>query len=495
MPVRTLNRRQTLLECSLLLALALLLRCLFIGKTDLGSDECFSLYMAQLNIPDIVRILCQGDNPPLWEMLLHGWIRLFGVSEIALRSLSLLFSVLTVIPIYFLGERHLHRYAGIAAALCFCCSTFSIYLSHDGRVYSLIGFLSACSAWLFVSISNNPKPFKFILLTLVNLLLLYGHYLSIWIIVMEFVIFLIFKPIRSSIWKPYLLHVASLIILFLPMFPVLYTRFLDSGLHGTWIEKSSGIVNLYDLFWRMCNLPFVTVVALIIMGCALVFWMIRLKRERSPFSANAILTLLWWVPLLISFVLSFFTGFLLDRYFYFLFPLFYLAMAGYCLSLFPKHEKAGLCLMAFFAILMAVSCSPDSSTKRFSAWHADIKPLVNQLKEAKEHEHALVILPESFDKQYVYYLDVRHEAFKSHRSPVNYYVYQEFLHSEGYYYDYSYPQADLGQYGMVAIVFHKSMPMNGLEHHLRTRGCQLTKELDYPPYAIRYYSTPPSSLP
>ena len=149
MPVRISNKQKTLIECLLLLVLATTLRSLFIGKTDLGVDESFTLYMAQLSIPDIVKILCDGDNPPLWEILLHGWIKLFGISETAIRSLSLIFNVLTVIPIYFIGEKHLHRFAGIAAAICYCCSNFSIFMAHECRVYSLIGFTAACSAWLF----------------------------------------------------------------------------------------------------------------------------------------------------------------------------------------------------------------------------------------------------------------------------------------------------------------------------------------------------------
>ena len=478
-----------------MLALALLLRCLFIGKTDLGRDECFSLYMAQLNIPDLVKILCQGDNPPLWEMLLHGWIRLFGISEVAIRSLSLIFSALTVIPIYFLGERQIHRFVGIAASLFYCFSTFSIYLAHECRVYSLIGFATACSVFLFVSATQRPKPFKFILLTLANLMLMYGHYLSVWIIVMEFVIALAIRPIRKKIWKPYLIHAAALILLFSPMFPVLFRRFMDSGVNGTWIAKTTSPEALYDFLWRMCNVPVTTVLVIIVLFSALTKLIISIFKKEYTFSNTSILSLLWLVPLLVSFVLSYFTGFFLDRYFYFLFPVFYLALASYCRYLFPQRKAIGLSLMGLLVVMMAVFCSPDSSTKRFSGWHSDIKPIVNHLVEAKEKENALVILPEYFDKQYVYYLDERHEAFRSHRSPVNYYVYQEFLHSEGYYYDYSYPQADLNQFGMVAIVFHKSMSMDGLERDLRARGCQLTKEIDHAPYAIRYYSAPPSSLP
>ena len=109
------TRCQSLIECLVLLIIAIVLRFWYMGKTDLGGDESFSLFISLQSLPDIVTLLCKGDNPPLWEILLHFWIRIFGVSEIAIRSLSLVFSALTIIPIYLLGERYLHRLAGIAA--------------------------------------------------------------------------------------------------------------------------------------------------------------------------------------------------------------------------------------------------------------------------------------------------------------------------------------------------------------------------------------------
>lgn len=495
MPVRISNKQKTLIECLLLLVLATTLRSLFIGKTDLGVDESFTLYMAQLSIPDIVKILCDGDNPPLWEILLHGWIKLFGISETAIRSLSLIFSVLTVIPIYFIGEKHLHRFAGIAAAICYCCSNFSIFMAHECRVYSLIGFTAACSAWLFISIVNEPKPFKFVLLTLANLMLMYGHYLSIWVIVMEFLTVFLVRPIRKKIWKPYLIHVLALILFFIPMFPVLFTRFMSSGLQGTWVAKSTKIEDLYDMLWKICNMPVATVLSIAIMVSALVMFVVRLARKEHRWGTSCTLTLLWLVPLLVSFILSFFTGFFLDRYFYFLFPLFYLAVVSYCIALFPRHEIGCLCLMALFTAMMAFTCSPDSSTKRYSGWHYNIKPIVNQLLDAKENNHALIILPEYFDKQFTYYLDENHEAFRTHRNPVNYYVFQEYLHQQGYYYDYSFPQADLSQYAEVVFPFWDSVPMSELEETLKASGFQLSEEQEATPYIIRHYSVAPSSLP
>jgi uncharacterized membrane protein len=482
------NKQQTIIECLVLLVMAAVLRIWYVGKTDLGYDESFSLYMSLQSIPDAVRMLCHGDNPPLWELLLHFWIKVFGISEVAIRSISLIFSVLTIIPIYLLGEKYIQRFAGIATSLFYCFSTFSIYLAHECRVYSLIGFFTASSALLFVSIVKSPKTIKFILLTLVNLMLMYGHYLSVWIIVMEFVIALGIKPIRKKIWKPYLLHAAALILLFVPMFPVLFRRFMDSGINGTWIEKTSSPEALYDFLWRMCNAPVTTVLAICILTAAFIKLIVNIFQKKQSFGNIGILSLLWIVPLLVSFVLSYFTGFFLDRYFYFLFPIFYLSMAAYCVYLFPKQKPIGLTLMGVFAIAMAVFCSPDSSTKRFSGWHYDIKPIVNQLVEAKENKNTIVILPEYFDKQFTYYLDENHDVFRTQSQPTNYYVFQNYLLGEGYYYDFNYQNADLNSYDKVVFPYHKDMPISGVNAYLENAGFHFEKEQDEHPYTVCYFT-------
>ena len=485
---KTPNKLQSAIECLVLLALAVALRALCIGKTDLGGDESFTLYMALQSLPDIVAMLTRGDNPPLWETLLHFWVKVFGISEVAIRSLSLIFSALTVIPIYLLGERHIQRFVGIAASLFYCFSTFSIYMAHECRVYSLIGFATASSIYLFISAVHRPKTYKFILLTIANLMLMYGHYLSVWIIVMEFAIALVIKPIRRKIWKPYLIHAASLVLLFTPMFPVLFRRFLDSGVNGTWIEKTTSPEALYDFLWRMCNEPVTTVLAIAILASAFILLIFNVSKKNFHFGNTAILTLLWVVPLLVSFVLSYFTGFFLDRYFYFLFPIFYLAIAAYCNYLFPNKKTISVTLMGIFAVAMAFSCTPDSSTKRFSGWHSNIKPIVNQLVEAKEKENALVILPEYFDKQFTYYLDENHDIFRTQSQPTNYYVFRDYLLNEGYYYDYNYKKADFEAHDKVAFPYHKAMPIKGLKEYLESLGFRLEREQDESPYSVFYYS-------
>ena len=144
--------------------------------------------------------------------------------------------------------------------------------------------------------------------------------------------------------------------------------------------------------------------------------------------------------------------------------------------------------MGAFALAMALSCSPDSSTKRFSGWHSPIKPIVNQIVEAKEKENALVILPEHFEKQFTYYLDEGHEIFRTKSQPTNYYVFRDYLHSKGYFYDYDYSTADWPSYSKAVFPYHKKLPINGLNEDLMNAGFHLEKEQDEHPFVVDYFT-------
>jgi uncharacterized membrane protein len=83
---------------------------------SLWDDEATSFLISKLNLSQIVQAVAVGDfHPPLYYCILHYWVALFGASEVAVRSLSVLFGVLVIPLIYVLGRRLFNEEAGLLA--------------------------------------------------------------------------------------------------------------------------------------------------------------------------------------------------------------------------------------------------------------------------------------------------------------------------------------------------------------------------------------------
>jgi len=140
-----------------------------------------------MSIPAIIRLLAEGNNPPLYEILLHFWIKLFGISEFSVRFPSLLFSGVTVFFIYQIGRKFLTNHIAILASVIFIFSNYQIELTHEARVYALLGLLTAAAMFYFMDILQrcilNPThkiPFHAIIrLAIVNAMLGYAHYFGL----------------------------------------------------------------------------------------------------------------------------------------------------------------------------------------------------------------------------------------------------------------------------------------------------------------------------
>lgn len=386
-----------------LLVVASIVRFWYIGKTSIGGDECFSLFISQYDISEIVKVLSTGDNPPVWEILLHYWCMFFGNTELSIRFLALIFNVLTIIPIFKIGEKFFGSKAAFFASLLFILSSFSIFLSHEARVYSLVGFLATCSMWTFLKFMHTKgRIIPLLFLVCCNILLLYSHYLSVWLLVVQSVVFVLFFKKLTIKFRLILWYYLFLLIALIPLMPVVYARMMVSGVHGTWVPEVTGIDALYFMLWGYLNKPIVVVFSGVILLSAL------LKRifKKSEIKYTNVLIHLWcWLPLIFSFIISFKVSFFLDRYLYFILPGLYYSII-LAVNYVVKNEKWNMICSIVLLVLMAVSLRVDSSKMGYSGNHANTKLVTNVFKAFLKDKQTLIIsCPNWYEKEVMYYLD------------------------------------------------------------------------------------------
>ncbi len=132
-----------------LIALSVFLRSRYIGG-QFWMDEAITTGVALHKLSAIPGVLRHDGNPPLYYMLLHIWMSLFGSSEAATHSLSLLFGVLTIPIGGWAGWTLFGRRAGIMAALLFAFNAWLTAYAQETRMYELMGLLGVIATTGFV---------------------------------------------------------------------------------------------------------------------------------------------------------------------------------------------------------------------------------------------------------------------------------------------------------------------------------------------------------
>jgi len=118
--------------------LSLTLRLFLLDAQSLWWDEAISLHLATSTVADLLADRAAHIHPPLYFLLLKGWVALAGTSVFSVRFFSVWFNTLLVATVYAFGRRYLDRHTGLIAALLTAISPLYVVYSQEARVYALL---------------------------------------------------------------------------------------------------------------------------------------------------------------------------------------------------------------------------------------------------------------------------------------------------------------------------------------------------------------------
>jgi mannosyltransferase len=257
-----------------LLGISAYLRTRFISG-QFWMDEAITTGISSHSISAIPGILRHDGNPPLFYLLLHGWMNLFGSSEAATHSLSLLFGLLTVPVGMWAGWSLFGRRAGVMAAVLFAFNAWLTYYAQETRMYELMALLGIVATAAFLHAFVDRRRGYAILFAATLAAMLYTHTWGVFFFVGALIALIPAYAVcddRRALVRDAALAFAGAGILFLPWVPnliyeaahtaapwsrpprlgtpVLISRQVLGGDRVTLVLFSACVVGLWTLFTR-----------------------------------------------------------------------------------------------------------------------------------------------------------------------------------------------------------------------------------------------------
>lgn len=316
------NPRMWLLGVLGVTALGLVLRLGNIGYSFNG-DDIIVLRAMQGDLASVYQWVIHAQYNPLYYLLLKSWLYLFsGVSEVSLRTLSVVFGVLSIPLVFAVGRRLFSPQVGFVVGLMLAVSPFHIEQASQPKPNTFLVVLTLVALLLFHRWLSNDRPEEIIGFVFVSILGLYTHYFFVFILLaLDVYGFILLLRARDGqrLWKLFLSQLC-IAIAWVPWFPVIL---------GT-IEKGEMVAPRVSLLWGPLevvatfslgysgftftgtstdkafslsdippNIP-VILISAIAFGLLILFALSRLRRDPSTvFAANLLL-----LPAVVSYLLA-----------------------------------------------------------------------------------------------------------------------------------------------------------------------------------------------
>jgi mannosyltransferase len=202
-------------------------------REDLWVDEAISVSIARLRVADLLEALRHDGHPPVYYLLLHVWMDVFGEGATAVRMFSALISLATLPVAWVAGLRLGGRRCALAVVVLMAVTPSAVRFGSETRMYALVVLL-ALLGWLAARRAfERPSLGRLLAVTVVTGLLLLTHYWTFYLVAAALGV-----AAWAALWGPaprqraarrLFMAVATGTLFFLPWLPVFLDQLDSTG--------------------------------------------------------------------------------------------------------------------------------------------------------------------------------------------------------------------------------------------------------------------------
>jgi mannosyltransferase len=214
--------RSPLLLGIAIIILVCLLSVFSFSSQSIRFDEAQTLWTSSHGIGQVIHSFAQYAEPPVYSLLLQGWILVFGNSITIARLLSFIFFFISIACMYLLGEISFGRPRyGIFAATLFALSPFMNWYANEARMYSLLAFLAILNQYFFTKAVKQNSVIGWIYYGFTLVIGVYTHYFFLCLPLAHLIFLLIYRSspkilITKKIFYGFLIAFLASVLAFLP---------------------------------------------------------------------------------------------------------------------------------------------------------------------------------------------------------------------------------------------------------------------------------------
>jgi mannosyltransferase len=379
-------------------------------------DEAYSILVANQPLSEIVRLTGVDTHPPLYYIVLKGWAGVFGWSELALRS----FSVIAMSGAVFVGALLVRRLFGVKAALFslvfLVLAPFLLRYGFEIRMYALASLIGVTATYVLVrAVAEKDSRTQWWLYAGYAILVALGVYTLyytaiLWITHVVWLLWLVRTnkqpAFRQRWWLAYLGSVA----LFLPWLPTFLSQMNNGALapisQQLTVENMVGIISFWFLYqpsWQLSGLLSLVIVGIIsYLVYVLVGAFRRVSKEQRRYLV--LFALYIGVPVLIVALISLLRPMYVERYLaHVSIGIALLLGTAFSLTYSKKQKWHWLPLAAFSAVLLyGVVHLAQVGNYNFQRLHI---PQIEKMAEAIDCDSTILAADPYVAIELSYYLD------------------------------------------------------------------------------------------